>query len=191
MHNELIIFDFFGVLCSEIAPVWFASRYDEEEAKRLKDHFFVKADLGEISMEDLFKQMSLELDIPIDTIKKEWEPLFVLNHSLFQYIKKLKQQYTVILLSNAPLGLLDDIIEKHHLRSYFDKIFISCHLKMAKPDINIYLHCIQSFQKQFDKIYMIDDNVKNLECLDKINIVPILFQTNEDVYRMFPISMES
>ena len=187
MKNELIIFDFFGVFCAEIAPIWFASRYEKEEAIRLKDKYFVKADLGEVTMEELFAEMSADLGIPVDVIKAEWEPLFVLNYPLFDYVEKLRQQYTVVLLSNAPLGLLDDLLDSKDLRKYFEKVFISCHEKIAKPNLEIYRRCINSFAHKFDKVYMVDDNIKNLEPLDQIDVTPILFKDNKDVFKAFPL----
>ena len=34
--KKLYIFDCFGVICGEIAPIWFANRYGEEQANILK-----------------------------------------------------------------------------------------------------------------------------------------------------------
>lgn len=189
MKNELIIFDFFGVFCTEVAPVWFASRYEPEEAMRLKDKYFVKADLGEVTMDDLFCEMSADLGIPVEVIKAEWAPLFVLNFPLFDYVEKLRQHYTVVLLSNAPLGLLDDLLDSNDLRKYFEKVFISCHMKIAKPNLEIYRRCIDSFSHKFDKIYMVDDNIKNLKPLDEIGVTPILFKDNDDVFKAFPLDL--
>ena len=46
---------------------------------------------------------------------------------------------------------------------------------MAKPDAEIYLHCVSSFGKEYDEIFMIDDSFKNLEKLPEIGITPVLF----------------
>lgn len=187
MKNELIIFDFFGVFCTEVAPVWFLSRYPHDEAMRLKDKYFVKADLGEVTMDELFDEMSRDLGIPVNVIKAEWAPLFELNYPLFDYVEKLRKHYTVILLSNAPLGLLDDLLDSKDLRKYFEKVFISCHMKIAKPNLDIYRRCIASYTQKFDKIYMVDDNINNLKPLDAIGVTPIHFKSNSDVYAAFPL----
>ena len=187
MKNELIIFDFFGVCCAEIAPVWFAKRHKKEEIPALMEKYFVKADMGDVTMDELFAEMSADLNIPVPVIKAEWEPLFVLNYALFDYIQKLREQYTVILLSNAPLELLDDLLDKNDLRKYFDKIFISCHLKMVKPNLEIYRHCINSYPHKFDKVYMIDDNIVNLQHLHEIDVTPIHFTGNDAVFKAFPL----
>ena len=36
MEKKLIVFDFFGVISSEIAPVWLRKYFNEEDAKRIK-----------------------------------------------------------------------------------------------------------------------------------------------------------
>jgi hypothetical protein len=49
MKNKLVIFDCFGVIFDEIAPVFFRRHFDEETAKVLKDKYFIPADMGEIT----------------------------------------------------------------------------------------------------------------------------------------------
>lgn len=187
MKRELIIFDFFGVLCSEIAPVWFGQRYENEKARELKSRYFSDADLGNITMSELLYKMSVELNYDVNVLKSEMDALIHINFEMFSYIEKLKNKYEIILLSNAPLEFLDDILDKYDLRKYFDKIFISCHMRVAKPDIQAYLNCIESYSCRFEKTYMIDDNPKNLEHLHSIGIEPILFGSNQDVYDKIPL----
>jgi len=187
MKKELVIFDFFGVLCSEIAPVWFEQRYEKNIAAQLKSRFFSDADLGNITMSELFEKMSVELNYDIDVLKSEMYALIRINFEMFSYIEELRNKYEIVLLSNAPLEFLDDILDKYELRKYFDKIFISCHMRVAKPDIQAYLNCINSYPCRFEKTYMIDDNPQNLDHLYSIDIEPILFRSNQDVYNKIPL----
>ena len=187
MKKELIIFDFFGVLCSEIAPVWFGQRYEKDKAEELKSRYFSDADLGNITMSKLLEKMSIELDYDINALQNELNALICINFDMLSYIEKLREKYEIALLSNAPLEFLDDILDKYKIRKYFDKIFISCHMRVAKPDIKAYLNCIESYPPGFEKIYMIDDNPKNLEHISAIGIEPILFRSNQDVYDRFSI----
>lgn len=175
MKNELIIFDCFGVIFGEIAPIFFERYFSDEEAAILKDKFFVPADLGEVTTDELFEKIAEELNMDKERIIKEWNELIVLNKKIIPVIEKLKTEYTVILLSNAPLGFVEKLMKEYNLERLFDKTFISCNLKMSKPDPEIYKHCVNSFDKKFDKIYMIDDNIKNLEHLPEIGITPVHF----------------
>lgn len=162
MKNKLIIFDCFGVIFDEIAPVFFSRYLPGEKAAEIKEKIFVPADLGEIQYEEIFEKISEELNLPVEEIMKEWNSLVRLDEEMLPIIKKLGETADIALLSNAPLGFLENLIEKHKLAPLFDKIFISCNLKMAKPDPEIYRFCVSRFGKEYDEIYMIDDNIKIL-----------------------------
>ena len=183
MKNELIIFDCFGVIFGEIAPVIFERYFTPEEAKTLKDKYFVPADLGEVTLDEIFDGMAEEIGISKERLIREWHELIVLNKEIVPVIEKLKEEYTIILLSNAPLGFVEKIMKEYELEYLFDKIFISCNLKMAKPDPEIYKYCVNSFENKFDKVYMIDDNVKNLEHLHSIGITPVHFTSIEKMQK--------
>lgn len=175
MKNRLIIFDCFGVIFEEIAPPFFRRHFDEETAAVLKDKYFIPADLGEITRDELFERMSAELGMDKQDILKEWDELTRFRPYMAPIIEKLGETADIALLSNAPLGFVEEIFKKNNITHLFDKMFVSANLKMAKPDEKFYLHCVNSFGKEYDEIFMIDDSPKNLENLHKIGITPILF----------------
>ena len=174
-ENKLYIFDCFGVIFGEIAPVFFNRHFPAEIAAELKEKFFVPADLGDTTLDEIFDGLSAETGISKADIEKEWTELIILNKEIIPVIEKLGEEHTVILLSNAPIGFVEKIMKEYELEYLFDKIFISCNIKMAKPDPAIYQHCVNSFENKFDKVYMIDDNLKNLEPLPSIGITPVHF----------------
>lgn len=177
MKNELVIFDFFGVLCAEIAPVWFNRYFEENEAKTLKASYFVRGDLGYDDIYEIAEKIAKNHGMDKETILKEWKELTLLNDELFEQIKVLKKDYHLALLSNAPKGLFEFLFgDKKFLYDYFEKVFISAEEKLAKPDFAFYKYCINSFNMDFDKIYMIDDNISNLEKLSQLNIDTILYK---------------
>lgn len=175
MKNKLIIFDCFGVIFDEVAPVFLRNYLPDEEAAMLKEKLFVPADLGEVTYNELLDNMASALNLDKVSMTEQWEALFHLREEMVPIIKKLKEKADVALLSNAPLGVIEKQFEKHNLTPLFDKIFVSCNLKLAKPDPEIYRHCVNAFGKEYDEIYMIDDNLGNLEILPEIGINPIHF----------------
>ena len=178
-ENKLYIFDCFGVIFGEIAPTFFNRHFQPDEAAELKEKFFVPADLGESTLDEIFDNISEETGLKVEDIKKEWDELIVLNKEIIPVIEKLHKNNTVILLSNAPLGFVEKLMSEYKLEYLFDKMFISCNLKISKPNPEIYLHCVNSFENKFDKVYMIDDNLKNLEPLPAIGITPVLFTSTQ------------
>lgn len=177
MKKGLIIFDCFGVIFDDVAPKFLKKYLPESAALDLKDELFSPADLGEISYDTLMTNLSKKLNLQKDILLKEWNSMLILNDAIIPYIEKFKKDYDIALLSNAPEKLVETLFEKHGISHLFDKIFISYKYKMAKPDANFYLLCVNSFGKSYDKIYMTDDNPVNLKDLKSIGITPILFES--------------
>lgn len=181
MKNRLIIFDCFGVIFDEVAPVFIKKYLPQKEAEVLKEKLFVPADLGEVTYDELLSNMAEALKLDKEEMRREWESLFRPREETVAFIKKLKGKADLALLSNAPLGVIETQFEKHNLTPLFDRIFVSCNLKLAKPNPKIYLHCVSEFGKVYEEIYMIDDNWDNLEHLPEIGITTLHFTGIESI----------
>lgn len=181
MAEKLIIFDCFGVIFEEVAPTFLKKFLAEDKALVIKEELFVPADLGQISYDELLTNMARVLEVDKEEMTEEWNSMFILRESILPVIKALGEKHDVILLSNAPLGVVEEAFEKHGLTPLFKRMFISCNLGLAKPDKEIYLHCVREMGKNYDEIYMIDDNWGNLEHLPEIGITPIHYRKDDSV----------
>ena len=184
MHNKLVIFDCFGVIMGEVAPVFLRKYLPEEIAAPLKEKLFLPADLGQVTYDELLSNMADALSLDKAEMTAEWEKLFVLQEEIVPVIRKLRENYDIALLSNAPLGVVEGLLDKYALRDLFDQTVISCNVKMAKPDEKIYKYCISLFGKEYDEIYMVDDNFVNLEHLPSIGITPIHYSSVKDLEQL-------
>lgn len=183
MKNKLIIFDCFGVIFGEVAPVFLSRHLPGETVDEIKDKLFIPADLGDVTYDELLSNMAKELGMTKEEVIPEWESLFIINEDMISVIRELHKENDIALLSNAPIGVVENLIEKHNLHDLFDKVCISCNLHMAKPDPEIYRYCVAQFNKEYDKIHMIDDNIKNLEHLPSLGIIPVHFKNVEDMMK--------
>ena len=181
MAEKLIIFDCFGVIFEEVAPTFLKKFLAEDKALVIKEALFVPADLGKISYDELLTNMARVLEVDRDKMIKEWNSMFLLRSSILPVVKTLGEKHDVILLSNAPTGVVEEQFEKYGITHLFKKMFISCNLGLAKPDKEIYLHCVREMGKSYDEIYMIDDNLVNLEKLHEIGITPIHYKGDDSV----------
>lgn len=181
MSEKLIIFDCFGVIFEEVAPTFLKKFLAEDKALIIKEELFVPADLGKITYDELLNNMARVLEVDKEEMIKEWNSMFILRESILPMIKALGEKHDVILLSNAPLGVVEGAFEKHGLTPLFKRMFISCNLGLAKPDKEIYLHSVREMGKTYDEIYMIDDNWGNLEHLPEISITPIHYKKDDSV----------
>ena len=185
MTDTLVIFDCFGVIMNEVAPVFLKKYLPADKADTIKEELFVPADMGEVTYEELLDNMAKVLGMTKEEMEPQWNAMFSLREEIVPAIRKIRETADVALLSNAPLGVVEGILDKYELGDLFDHAVISCNVKMAKPDINIYKHCISLFDKEYDKIYMVDDNLVNLERLPSIGITPIHYRNVEDLDVIF------
>lgn len=180
--NNLIIFDFYGVLAGEIAPNFFRNHFEEENASILKEKYFKPADLGEYDLKELFTKMAQDLGFSYEEIYNEFKSYIKPNDELFEYLLKLKKTNYVALLSNAVKGLFKAYFPNLDFNKYFDKHFISAYYGLAKPDFKFYELCVNSFNIKFDNIIMIDDKIYNVKDLYKIGIKGIQFKNNKELF---------
>ena len=181
MAETLVIFDCFGVIMNEVAPVFLRKHLPKDKADKIKEELFVPADMGEVTYDELLGNMAKVLGMDKAEMIPEWESMFVLREEIVPAIRKLRERADIALLSNAPLGVVEGILDRYALRDLFDETVISCNVKMAKPDERIYKYCVSLFDNQYDKIYMVDDNIVNLEHLSSIGITPVHYRNVEDL----------
>lgn len=75
---------------------------------------------------------------------------------------------------------MDYLFDRFDLHKYFDYKFVSSAYGTAKPDMEFYRLCLNSFAEQFDKVYFTDDNPSNLIGLEQFGITPVLFLNAQD-----------
>ncbi len=184
MKRRLIIFDCFGVIFGEIAPVFFRKHFPAETAAELKDKFFIPADKGLVTYDELFENMAAELGMDKEYLLSQWESLVRLDEEMVDTIRMLRQNSSIALLSNAPEGFVEDLFEKYGLYPLFDRVCISSAVKMAKPDLEIYEHCLNMFTEEFEEVFFVDDSEKNLVGLDALGITPVHFTSIEEMLKI-------
>lgn len=99
----------------------------------------------------------------IDEVRAAWlSMLDELPQDRLDYIASLRQAgYKTVLLSNSNSLHWDPIWEQYNLGSYFDAVFASHHLHMAKPNREIFEHVVREAQIDCDKTIYVDDLEKN------------------------------
>ena len=186
--NNLYLFDCFGVVVSDVSTLWMNNRFDEEEKQYILKHFFRNVDTGKISNKQMFEEMSQRYGVSAKSIWEIWEGYLEVKWDTVELIQKLRNQGGVVaLLSNAALEYIDYIFDKFQLRKYFDKIFVSSQYGVAKPDLEFYRICVNSFDTKFDNIYFTDDRASNLVNLEQFGIQPVLFTSACDLAKKLKV----
>lgn len=187
MAYEAFVFDFFGVVCSEVAPPWFRKYLPEDEAVEVKSRLVGPADRGEVSQEELFVRLSAVTGIPPTQVEEEWWTYVSINEEVVEIAKLLRKEYKVALLTNAISGFFKDILFRNHLDGLFNPIVISSEEHTAKPDLLIYTKLLDRLSVPAEKVLMIDDNPANIEGAKAAGMDGVVFESAERLRRELPV----
>ena len=181
MKKILVIFDCFGVLCEPVVSKFLRGRASEEDIAYFSGKFSREGDLGKVSREEFFKQLSGAVNMTQKEAEEALKDYYVLHEPLVGVIEKIRAFADTALLSNAFFGHAEMVLDGLDTRRLFDKVFISSSCGVAKPDPAFYQICLDSFDGEYEAIYMVDDTDNNLEPLPELGILPIKYTCASDV----------
>jgi putative hydrolase of the HAD superfamily len=176
---ESFIFDFFGVVCSEIAPFWLRERFSDEEAARIKSTVVGAADRGDISQAQLFSELATLSGETPSRIEADWLSYAEINWSVVERIRMLAADHKIGLLTNSPAPLVRYLIEQNALAELFRAVVVSSEHRCAKPDPEIYLLALRTLGSQPSDTILIDDNPANVQGAIEVGMSGFLFESIE------------
>ena len=178
MKDVVLMFDCFGVVLSNISRDWFQKHGNNPYFIERCNEYYNLIDRGQISfntMLDLLYELSDESQ---EDILNFWNTNVKLNEELVEYIRKLKEKYHIILVSNASSEYLRPVLLRFGLYDLFEEVLISSELRVAKPDKAIFE--IAKSKIYADKYIFIDDNIKNIKAASKLDITCIQYTDLKD-----------
>ncbi len=195
---KAIIFDMGGVLIktidkdrrSQLAKS-FGLTYQELDQLVYSSESAQRATRGEISELEHFENTLNLLGIPDNDIMQFKEAFWggdALDLKLVDFIRSLKDQYKIGMLSNAMSETRMWLEEKYDFLHLFDVIFFSAEQKLAKPDPLYYRAILNEMTFAAEETIFIDDFVENIEAADKLGMQTVLYkstpQTIADIKRI-------
>lgn len=181
MMYKAFVFDFFGVVCSEIAPFWFRKYLPEKAAVEVKDKLVGPADRGEISQAELFVRLGEFAGIPPSRVEEEWWTYVSINNEVIKMVKELKNDHKVALLTNAISDFFREILTRNNLDGLFDHIVVSSEERVAKPDSLIYMKVLERLSVPAEEVLMIDDNPANIQGAKDAGMDGVVFESAEQL----------
>jgi putative hydrolase of the HAD superfamily len=159
---KAIVFDFFGVISSEVAPFWLTKHMAPERALELKSTLVHRADRGEISQDDLFRSLADISGLSAERVQQEWNSYVVIDERIVEFIDDLHAFSRVGLLTNSPSPFVRSILDRYGLSRLFDHIVVSSEHGCAKPEREIYEISLRLLATDRNETLMIDDNIANV-----------------------------
>ncbi|MBY0111096.1 HAD family phosphatase [Patescibacteria group bacterium] len=179
---KVILFDFFGVFSTPVYKKVIDTYIPESERETWMKKLDV-LDTGELSEEDLRKQLAERAGVEEGEIRAAVDGAPVRNTELFNYVEEnLKGKYVVGLLTNIPRSLFERIAADK--ASLFDPLLISSDLKLIKPSREIFEEAIRRCGVLPEEILFIDDGEKNIAAAKAVGL-------NGFVYTDFPSFLEN
>ena len=177
MDKRAIIFDFFGVICSEIAPFWLARHFSASEAASVKSSIVHRADLGEISEEQMFEELSMLTRVPPRKIESEWFSYVLIDAGMLDLVRLLRHEVALGLLTNAPSRFVRRILNQQGLEDLFESVVVSSEVGCTKPEPPIYEAMLRALDVESRDALMIDDNPANVEGAVAVGMRGLLFES--------------
>ena len=180
MGDKLIIFDCFGVLTSEVAPIWLRRYFDDYTADKIHQSIIVDGDKGILSADQMFKELSLIVDEPADDILNDWIDIGALHEDLIEYIKSLKERgFKTAFLSDSSYGFVKLLIDKYNLEPLFDTIVVSSEVGFLKANPEMFNLVLDRLIIKPENAIMVDDRQSNLDSAEKVGIKGILYKDTQ------------
>lgn len=189
MAIRAVIFDFGGVLVrtedrssrqqlaerlgmsyQELSEVIF----DSETARR--------STLGEISADEAWESIRNKLGLTpkeLASMREEFWGGDALDVELIDFLRELKDDYQVALLSNAGSDLRQALEEEWQISDVFDLIVISAEVGMAKPDPQIYQHVLEQLGIAPNEAIFVDDFIENVNAASAAGMYAIHFKSSQ------------
>ncbi len=180
MRYKALIFDFFGVISSEVATSWFEG-LPGSKGKGLKEQFVTPADRGAVSQLDLFKKLSEVSSMSAEEIETDWLSRAHINVELVEYIKELKGSYRLGLLTNAFSPFFTSVLERSGIKDLFEAVVISSETGHVKPEPEMYYAILQEMELLSEEVLMIDDSSINVEGAKSVGMNGLVYTSIQEL----------
>lgn len=177
MNIKGILFDFFGVICSEVAEPWFEKYGSGMTYREFRDNHIYPYDAGKVSDAETWSVLASISGQSEEEVKKQWVALAVVDMAVVNYARKLASTYQIALITNAGVDFFWSILDANNIRDLFPIVVVSSEEKIVKPDPRIYEIALVKMGLLPEEVLFIDDRKVNLEGARGLGIQTIEFST--------------
>lgn len=184
---KAIIFDMGGVLVKTVDQAsrshlaqQFGLSYQDLDQLVYGSDTAQQATRGEISELEHFENVLDKLGVPNDDVMKFKEMFWggdALDLELVEFIRSLKDNYKMGMLSNAMSETRRWLENKYDFLHLFNVVFFSAEQKKAKPDPLFYLAILKQMDVKAQETIFIDDFIENIEAADKLGMKTVLYKS--------------
>ena len=171
---------------------------DSFYSKKVQDPIFDKLEVGAISPKEFLEQLQKECDnASIELVENAWNAMLVdLPQSRLDYIKNLKNNYQIFLLSNTNtihIRALKNKIGAEKWKAFssvFDKMYLSHEIGFRKPDKEAFQIILEENKLKPNEVFFVDDSPQHIEAAKSLGINCHYLLEGEDITTIFPDTIQ-
>lgn len=159
-----------------------------------REGIFMDLELGNIRTEDFFKAIQKKANdsLSLKQIADYWNLILLdIPQEKLKLVRELRKHYTVHLLSNTNEPHWEYICQTcfnkdgYTVNDYFEKIFLSYEMHLAKPDKAIFEQMLQEARLNPEETLFIDDSEANCRAASALGIQVHYYKIGEDLKKIF------
>ena len=144
------------------------------------------------------EQLQKECDnASIELVENAWNAMLVdLPQSRLNYIKTLKNNYQIFLLSNTNAIHIRAFKNKigaekwKVFSSVFDKMYLSHEIRFRKPDKEAFQIILEENKLKPNEVFFIDDSPQHIDAAKKLGISCHYLQKGGDIVTLIPDTVQ-
>lgn len=179
---KAIILDMYGVIVKQTGDDFVP--YVQQTFPDLKPeeiyYPWFKANIGELTSLEVWSKIGFQGDL--EKVEKEYLDTIELSDGFLDFIKTVRNQFKLAIISNDSSRWSKYLREKFKLNRYFDVISISGDLRIKKPDKRIFQLTIEKLAVRAKDCLYIDDRRGNLEAAKQVGMNTILLNSRNVPY---------
>ena len=144
-----------------------------------------KAKVNEISSGQFWESLANYARKDVKKLREEFMGLSKIDERVVDLIRKVKKNYKTALISNHLEDWLEEDLDKNNLRNLFDVIVNSYHVKIAKPNPEIYLIADERLKVKPEECVFVDNKNSNVEGSRKVGMIGLECNSFEKIVDAF------
>jgi epoxide hydrolase-like predicted phosphatase len=172
MVISAIIFDFFGVVCSD--HYWRYVRANRQKDSEFRE-YADEVNLGDMSWTQFVQKVAEKTNTSVRQVNAMYEAEQI-DPRVVGLIHELKKQYKIGLLTNAHHEFIDNLLNKNHLADLFDSIIVSSRVGVVKPNPAIFEQALEDLGLEPAEVVYIDDLERHVSSARALGMPAIVYR---------------
>lgn len=174
---KAIVFDFFGVICSD--DYWRYVKAGRETDKIFRT-YADKVNLGSMTWQDFITKVAEATNTSVNEVNKLYSSERI-DPRVVGLIHHLKRDYKTGLLTNAHHQYITPLLEQDIMKGLFDAVIISSQVGVVKPNPKIFEFMLDELGLKPGEVVYIDDLERHVSAAEALGITAIHYKSFEQL----------